>query len=80
MDGNQYKANINCLWTIICDDGKLIDIKFDNFELESDADNKCMEDYLEISDEQVSSRRTINLNFKQLILCFSILFVVKTYD
>lgn len=57
MDGDFYKANINCLWQLKAEEGKLIDVKFDKFELqgnEDHSDNKCMKDYLEISDEQVS--------------------------
>lgn len=58
MNGDRYKANINCLWILKADDGKMIDLKFERFNLQNDPANKCMEDYLEISDEQ--SQRIIS--------------------
>lgn len=53
MNGNQYLPNVNCRWKIAADFEKLIEIKFDKFDLESDPENKCSLDYLEITDDEV---------------------------
>lgn len=55
VNGQMYKPNMNCLWSFTTDDGKLIDIKFEQFDLEEDSTNKCTADYLEISDEEVNN-------------------------
>lgn len=62
MNGDKYMPNMNCLWEIKSDGDKLIDIKFTQFDLEGDDSNKCLNDYLEIGDEEV--------NFKFLFFIF----------
>lgn len=54
MNGNLYKPNMNCMWQITAEMDKLIDIKFETFDLENDQ-NRCANDFLEISDEEVIS-------------------------
>lgn len=58
MFGQYYKSNMRCIWQIECEPDKLIDIKFDKFDLEDDQ-NKCANDYLEISDDGVFIRIAI---------------------
>lgn len=70
MNGNSYMADMNCMWTFSADMEKLIDIKFERFDLEEDPQNKCTADYLEIKDEDV---RTFPFN------CFHYLFLEKNF-
>lgn len=56
-DGHLYKPNTNCLWTFSTEQGKLIDIKFEKFDLEEDPKNKCTADFLEIADEEVNKKK-----------------------
>lgn len=66
MNGNLYMPNANCLWTLSTDEGKLIDIRFEQFDLEEDPHNKCTSDFLEIADEEV-----INIGSSSNILKFA---------
>lgn len=54
MNGNKYIPNANCIWKISADLERLIEIKFEKFDLESDPSNKCTLDYLEITDDEVN--------------------------
>lgn len=57
MNGAKYQPNMNCLWEIKAEDDQLIDIKFTRFDLEEDENNKCTNDYVEIGDEEVNSKK-----------------------
>lgn len=48
--GDKYLPNMNCLWEIKTQDDKVIDIKFDKFDLEESV--PCV-DFIEISDDEV---------------------------
>lgn len=52
-NGDRYAADTNCLWTFKTGQDKLIEIRFDRFDLENGDDNQCNKDYLEITDEEV---------------------------
>ncbi|XP_031624566.1 cubilin homolog [Contarinia nasturtii] len=47
-----YQPNLNCIWEISVEDDHLVDIHFDQFDLESDEQNKCTNDFLEITDDE----------------------------
>lgn len=53
-EGNNYLPNLNCLWEIRANKDETIEIKFEKFDLEgADSTNRCVSDYLEISDDEV---------------------------
>lgn len=54
MNRHQYKPNMNCMWKFTAPEDKLIEVHFDEFDLESDDQNKCTNDFLEITDDEVN--------------------------
>lgn len=64
MNGNHYQPNMNCIWQISADNDKLIEIKFEQFDVQSSPDNKCSLDFLEISDEEVIFILNLHVEFK----------------
>lgn len=62
MNGDTYMPNLNCAWKFKAIDDKVIQIKFEKFELEgteNDENSKCSLDYLEIHDDEVRIKQTI---------------------
>lgn len=56
LNRHSYVPNMNCMWHISSEnEDDLIEIHFDNFDLESDEENKCSKDFLEITDDEVNS-------------------------
>lgn len=62
MNGDTYMPNVNCAWKFKTVDDKIIQIKFEKFDLEgmeNDENAKCDSDYLEIHDDEVRTKQTI---------------------
>lgn len=59
MNRHLYKPNMNCLWQISTELDSLIEIHFEQFDLEPDDENKCTNDFLEIADDEVNFLHTI---------------------
>lgn len=54
MNGNHYRPNMNCIWTITTDDDKYIEAHFEQLDLENATNNQCAADFVEITDEEVN--------------------------
>ncbi|XP_055295203.1 cubilin homolog [Sitodiplosis mosellana] len=52
MNRHLYMPNMNCIWHISADVDKLIKVHFEQFELEADDQDKCTNDFLEITDDK----------------------------
>lgn len=53
MNRHLYRPNMNCMWQITAEQDKLIEVHFEQFDLEPDDQNKCTNDFLEITDDEV---------------------------
>lgn len=78
MNGNHYQPNMNCIWKISADSDKLIEIKFEKFDLEVDPEHMCSYDFLEISDDEVIHNNSNFVHFVEIKTLFFTLFAVKS--